>query len=112
MPLEDQFLERFARTMKSVSEQKEQDRFFLVYEMPDGSYREIVGELRIQAVSDLYKDVIRQFEPSTEIRYMCRRIGEPHWKDSKAPEVMATRSMDKLWEELFAVVKDAKRMRY
>jgi hypothetical protein len=109
MSLEDHFEKRFA-DVKILAETKAKELsgcFFFMYEGPDGSYRERVGETRERLISDMCDAAQQQFVPDAEIRYMCRHLGNAHKEDSKKAKIfknITQESMNK-WMTIYSMAR-------
>ena len=60
--------------------------FFLVYELPDGSMEENLGDSRNVLIGRMNLGVSKIYEKNAKVGYMCRRIGMLHYLDSKEVE--------------------------
>ena len=87
MELKNHFEERFEELKSEIGISPWlDDCFFLIYQLPNGRFSEVLNKKRNGAESEMEKEATGRITLGTTMEYMCRRLGKDHIDDDYKPQ--------------------------
>ena len=107
MDIKEHYESRFAQLEQQLDRSTPglKNYFFLVYERPDGTFQETLGTDHKGLMAEMRLKATEIHKPHAEVRYMCRRLGEPYCMDTEEPEMFVNKPLDELIVEVRETIR-------